>query len=851
MPANKNGRGSHPLHVFQDSLVIKPFSPTKRFFISACRSTAVIVFWGLLTLIAGRILLPAVFKQQRQTAPLTARIGGENGTEAAVVLSPAGQAALEAISSCDLGTEQQCPFAALSNAQFLTGEVHAQTQRVSDIQSNIENIQKSVESLRADSSADHSKVCSYPASRHEGRSRPLIWGSEAPQWKLRPHSYAHNSNFKSAFCCFQAIAQLESVETALRAELTGSVSELTQRVSALETWKADMAPTLDASIAQLQESLAQVEASAASKEALQSLQSAVEGASSGLLSAQQELQALQDKNTELEQAISKAQRAASSAQETADAASSAASQAATQLQAVEITAAADLAAAEAAAAATPSDEDIAAAVKTAAERATAEAAVPAVRDAVAAATADIHSSVASVLEAALGAPDLKEKINTAVHKAALEHAAALASGEASEEGSVRAALQQAVQEHLTAALSDDAVVTALQEHVASAQNTQVDASVDAIKASIAEHVKNAQETAVASALAGVDDEVAKQVAEKVAAAQADALATALDADTVDSLVTSAVASAVQSKVDAAATIAAASLNDAKDSSLLQLQGAADELILKLRAEKDALQAVQNTPRAPVQAEVDFSQWAAVPKAPGAAVALQYPANVASAAQGAQVQLGEDATTGTDMLARLTGLVEECSELHPVPPSGAATPIQSMLMSKAQGQAPTGNSAVAASGTAAKMAACAEAHQALTAYGTEGSKNNRNPKWVLHASRPQPGQAWLVEKQAAKITLLLPHASSLARIGVLAPTAFQRGGSPAPDCRPASISAVCAEDGQVPVMLLSETDLEWNAEQDEAGEAFVGVDGAPACGRVLVTVKSSGRQVCTHRLVLQQ
>jgi len=174
MPASgSNSRGTHALHVFQDSLVIKPFSPTKRFFISACRSVAVIVFWGLLALIAGRILLPAVFKNRRQAAELTVRTGDGNGTESAIVLSVAGQQALEAISTCELATDGQCPFAGIAASRFTDGELKSQVQRITETQTSLTRLEKSVDALRADSSANHSKVsaCSalyiVAATRHD------------------------------------------------------------------------------------------------------------------------------------------------------------------------------------------------------------------------------------------------------------------------------------------------------------------------------------------------------------------------------------------------------------------------------------------------------------------------------------------------------------------------------------------------------------------------------------------------------------------------------------------------------------------------------------------------------------
>ena len=161
MPTSgSTSRGTHPLHVFQDSLVIKPFSPTKRFFISACRSVAVIVFWGLLAPIAGRILLPAVFKNRRQAVDLTVRTGGENGTVPAVVLSDAGQQALEAISTCDLATEGECPFAGIAASRLTASELSAQVQRITETQQSLANLVKSVDALRSDTTADHAKVSS-------------------------------------------------------------------------------------------------------------------------------------------------------------------------------------------------------------------------------------------------------------------------------------------------------------------------------------------------------------------------------------------------------------------------------------------------------------------------------------------------------------------------------------------------------------------------------------------------------------------------------------------------------------------------------------------------------------------
>jgi hypothetical protein len=160
MPATSSSpsRASHPLHIFQDSLVIKPFSPTKRFFISACRSVAVIVFWGLLALVAGRILLPAVFKHQRQQTPLTALAGGNNGSDSAVVLSPAGQAALEAIGSCDLSAGDACPFTSLATSAQHAGDLLTQAQHIQEVQNSLSALSKSLETLRSDGSERHTEV---------------------------------------------------------------------------------------------------------------------------------------------------------------------------------------------------------------------------------------------------------------------------------------------------------------------------------------------------------------------------------------------------------------------------------------------------------------------------------------------------------------------------------------------------------------------------------------------------------------------------------------------------------------------------------------------------------------------
>ena len=650
---------------------------------------------------------------------------------------------------------------------------------------------------------------------------------------------------------------MESIENALRVEFTTSIESLAARVTALEQkTDAASADNQDA-IARLQKETERIDAASASQEELQQVQAVGTATSQGVAALKEQVQGLDNKNTNMEEQISAVKSTAEVAQQSAAAATAAAQDTAAQLVAAQESTAAEvsdmktaLANAQEAIAAGPSQEAVAAVVKQAAEAAAVDAAGPAVREAVASATADMHQGVAAVLQAALEAPDLKQKINEAVHIAALQHATNLAEGEVADDGSVKTVLEDAVKTHLASALQQPHVAKAMQEHVEAAKNTAVEASADSIHAKLSEQVQAAQTAAVAGALSDIDAEVAKQVAEKVAAAQASALEQALDKEAVDAMVASAVAVAVQQKVDAATSAATSAVGESQAASLEALKSAADELIEQLRSEKDALQAA-TAAEAPAAAPVDFSQWAALPKLPGTAVALQYPANAASAAQGAAVNLGEDVTTGTDMLARLTALVDECSELHPVPPAGKGNPIQSMLLSKTQGQASATGSIVATTGTAAKMTACAEAQQALLAYGTEGAKNNRNPNWLVHPSRPQPGQAWLVEKPAAKVTLQLPHASVLKRIGVLAPTSFQRGNSGAPACRPVAISAVCAQEDSVPAMLLSETDLTWNTEQDAAGEAFVEVVDAIPCGRVLVTVKSAGRQVCTHRLVLQE
>jgi hypothetical protein len=341
--------------------------------------------------------------------------------------------------------------------------------------------------------------------------------------------------------------------------------------------------------------------------------------------------------------------------------------------------------------------------------------------------------------------------------------------------------------------------------------------------------------AVEAALSGVKDAMSDRVQE----VKQGALDDALDAQALRSLVASAVAAAIQQHVDTAAEKAAGTLSEHEQAGMRALQSAAEKHVASIKAELSA-----PTPHASEKTSntgVVLSEFA-----------RQFPHNVAAAALGGQVALGADATTGTDTLLRLKSLVEECSELMPVPPTGKGSPIQSMLLAQAQGQAAVaGQIAAAAPGTAAKAAACAEAYQALQAFSGEGAKRNNNPAILLHSSVPVPGDAWVINAPSAKVTVLLPQPEVITRVGVLAPTAFQVGHTGVPVCRVASISAVCADEGQVPSMLLSATALEWDDDAHMLGQVFIPVEGAAPCSKIVLTAAAeSGAQVCMHRLVLQ-